>query len=249
MASPGTKELFKEQARQERRRLLQDMEKKVLSQRNSRDMLEVKANTLLKRFTAGGGHQTARRKARKWTDEEQELFLESLERFGRNWQACAQHVKTRDARAISSHAQRHFIKLYRNQLPLPAKVRESGEGYTLSGKPLDEQSASFLQCGSQTTLKLSNVERNDRVTVPSQQNDPKDVNTTDITTSRESATKDKHNQTVEEEDPNEDECFLCKDGGELLCCDSCPLAFHLACIGLATVPEGSWQCPHCITGR
>lgn len=31
--------------------------------------------------------------------------------------------------------------MFRDQIPLPAKIRESGEGYTLSGKPLDPNSA------------------------------------------------------------------------------------------------------------
>jgi hypothetical protein len=31
--------------------------------------------------------------------------------------------------------------MYRDQTPLPDKVRESGDGYTLSGKPLDPNSA------------------------------------------------------------------------------------------------------------
>lgn len=32
-----------------------------------------------------------------------------------------------------------------------------------------------------------------------------------------------------EEDPNEDWCAVCQNGGELLCCDRCPKVFHLAC--------------------
>ena len=27
-----------------------------------------------------------------------------------------------------------------------------------------------------------------------------------------------------------DFCYTCKDGGELLCCDFCPLAYHLGCL-------------------
>jgi len=44
-----------------------------------------------------------------------------------------------------------------------------------------------------------------------------------------------------------DYCYLCKDGGELLCCDTCPLAFHLRCLfpPMKSIPHGSWSCPRC----
>ncbi|XP_010291992.1 PREDICTED: autoimmune regulator-like, partial [Phaethon lepturus] len=54
--------------------------------------------------------------------------------------------------------------------------------------------------------------------------------------------------TVHSQDPaphqeNEDECAVCGDGGELICCDGCPRAFHLACLvpPLPRVPSGTWQ--------
>jgi hypothetical protein len=28
---------------------------------------------------------------------------------------------------------------------------------------------------------------------------------------------------------NRDSCDACKEGGELICCDSCPASFHLQC--------------------
>ena len=31
------------------------------------------------------------------------------------------------------------------------------------------------------------------------------------------------------QDPNEDWCACCHNGGELLCCDSCPRVYHLSC--------------------
>ncbi|KAF1667779.1 Autoimmune regulator, partial [Aptenodytes patagonicus] len=47
---------------------------------------------------------------------------------------------------------------------------------------------------------------------------------------------------------NEDECAACGDGGELICCDGCPRAFHLACLvpPLPRVPSGTWQCGSCV---
>ncbi|CAO3588140.1 unnamed protein product [Absidia cylindrospora] len=76
-----------------------------------------------------------------YTDEEEVLFLSGMNAYGRNWNELSRHMGTRDPHSIRSHAQKHFIKLYRDNLPLPDKVRESGEGFTLSGKPLDPESA------------------------------------------------------------------------------------------------------------
>ena len=90
---------------------------------------------------------TVRQKARPWTDEEETKFREALALHGRDWKACAAHVGTRDHRAFTSHAQKYFIRLCLQGKPLPRKVAESGEGYTLSGKPLDPNSAAAKQYG------------------------------------------------------------------------------------------------------
>ncbi|RIA88950.1 hypothetical protein C1645_825508 [Glomus cerebriforme] len=76
-----------------------------------------------------------------YSDEEESLFLSGLELYGRDWKKLAEHIKTRDTNSIRSHAQKHFIKLFRDGIPLPLKVQESGKGYTLSGKELDPNSA------------------------------------------------------------------------------------------------------------
>uniref|UniRef100_A0AAQ5ZMR7 RING-type E3 ubiquitin transferase n=1 Tax=Amphiprion ocellaris TaxID=80972 RepID=A0AAQ5ZMR7_AMPOC len=54
-------------------------------------------------------------------------------------------------------------------------------------------------------------------------------------------------KTEAEEDPNEDWCAVCQNGGELLCCDKCPKVFHLACHipTLNESPSGEWFCSFC----
>ncbi|XP_033125490.1 histone-lysine N-methyltransferase NSD2-like [Anneissia japonica] len=44
-------------------------------------------------------------------------------------------------------------------------------------------------------------------------------------------------------------CFLCSKGGNLLCCESCPAAFHPDCIGYTSIPEGRWFCRDCTNGK
>lgn len=90
---------------------------------------------------------TNRTQSRGWSEEEEKLFLEALDLHGRNWKAAAAHVGSRDARAFTSHAQKFFIKLAIAGKPVPAKVAESGPGYTLSGKPLDPTSSAARAYG------------------------------------------------------------------------------------------------------
>ncbi|CAM5083064.1 unnamed protein product [Eretmochelys imbricata] len=50
-----------------------------------------------------------------------------------------------------------------------------------------------------------------------------------------------------EDDPNEDWCAVCQNGGELLCCEKCPKVFHLSCHvpSLMNFPRGEWICTFC----
>jgi chromodomain-helicase-DNA-binding protein 3 len=42
-------------------------------------------------------------------------------------------------------------------------------------------------------------------------------------------------------------CRVCKDGGELLCCDACISSYHIHCLNppLPDIPNGEWLCPRC----
>lgn len=39
-----------------------------------------------------------------------------------------------------------------------------------------------------------------------------------------------------------------RPGGQLLCCESCPAAFHPDCLNIA-MPDGSWFCNDCRAGK
>lgn len=53
----------------------------------------------------------------------------------------------------------------------------------------------------------------------------------------------------QETELNHDFCDACGDGGDLLCCDNCPCAFHFNCINPPmhpdNLPEGDWFCGSC----
>lgn len=60
--------------------------------------------------------------------------------------------------------------------------------------------------------------------------------------------EEENEAAAEEDDHHMEYCRVCKDGGELLCCDSCPSSYHIHCLNppLPEIPNGEWICPRCL---
>ncbi|KAL5164265.1 Protein REVEILLE 1 [Glycine soja] len=57
---------------------------------------------------------TITKQRERWTDEEHKKFLEALKLYGRAWRRIEEHVGTKTAVQIRSHAQKFFSKLLRD---------------------------------------------------------------------------------------------------------------------------------------
>lgn len=58
---------------------------------------------------------------------------------------------------------------------------------------------------------------------------------------------DSNNNRTRRDEHNE-VCEICDAGGDLLCCDTCNLVFHLFCLKprMMAIPKGQWSCVYCI---
>ena len=54
-------------------------------------------------------------------------------------------------------------------------------------------------------------------------------------------------QSEDEVSQHDEACAICHkaDDMDMLLCDGCPKAFHLSCLGLASIPPDEWFCAVC----
>ncbi|XP_066591209.1 E3 ubiquitin-protein ligase TRIM33 isoform X3 [Prorops nasuta] len=101
-------------------------------------------------------------------------------------------------------------------------------------------------------LTIAKLDSNGIVVIPEAQKNQ--IETTQVDSSTDEAihpiTESPTGTSMTKDDPNEDWCAVCMDGGDaVLCCDKCPKVFHLYCHipNLKSFPDESetWQCMLC----
>lgn len=139
--------------------------------------------------------------------------------------------------------------------PSPAAKRRRrvspGPVIVIKDEPEDEDEVSFVQSSVGSSLPDSSTAakskpRQQQKTCPSVKvTVPVSTKLPEKPTNPQMKKTEKRSEP--EDDPNEDWCAVCQNGGELLCCDKCPKVFHLSCHipTLKESPSGEWYCSFC----
>lgn len=99
------------------------------------EVSSVRSIQLTEQFQSGGDDHaqkvrkpyTITKQRERWTEDEHKKFLEALKLYGRAWRRIEEHVGTKTAVQIRSHAQKFFSKV----------LRESNNGDSGSVKPIE----------------------------------------------------------------------------------------------------------------
>lgn len=81
-----------------------------------------------------------------------------------------------------------------------------------------------------------------------EEEESEEVSDEDEADSKSNSDQDESEQSdASETSEHGDQCAVCTEGGELLCCDTCPLAYHIGCVypPLRRIPRGNWACQVC----
>jgi len=73
------------------------------------------------------GQLHKRQRREKWTDKEHDAFIEGMKLFKRDWELIANHVQTKNAVQVRTHAYSHFNRRVRGNIagPVTAIVRST----------------------------------------------------------------------------------------------------------------------------
>ncbi|WOL18975.1 protein LHY-like isoform X7 [Canna indica] len=98
----------------------------------------------------------------KWTEEEHNKFLEALKLYGRAWQRIEEHIGTKTAVQIRSHAQKFFMKLEKEAVVKGVSPRQIHDVDIPPPRPKRKPSNPYPRKTSLVSFAASTELRNDK---------------------------------------------------------------------------------------
>ncbi|XP_019126517.1 E3 ubiquitin-protein ligase TRIM33 isoform X2 [Larimichthys crocea] len=124
-------------------------------------------------------------------------------------------------------------------------------GERIKTEPQSETPCSGLNGSSATTSSPSTTTMTSTTSLSSENNSNTPLTNGNLDKGTETKggglTSETGNPGGKEDDPNEDWCAVCINGGDLLCCDRCPKVFHMKCHvpTIKIFPKGDFLCTFC----
>jgi len=95
--------------------------------------------------------------------------------------------------------------------------------------------------------KTTEISKDD-IETPNNNANPNRRTSSRLGNSNSSSNSKDSNKKSKKVDEHNEFCDVCNSGGDLLCCDTCSLVFHISCIRpkVDQIPKGRWSCSYCI---
>lgn len=135
-------------------------------------------------------------------------------------------------------------------LPVLGVISAGQDALKILGEHMKTEPGTELGCSGLNGSSVSSMDFNFHNSLSAEGGSAASAGLTNGTASKPTenqASTQSSNPAGKEDDPNEDWCAVCINGGDLLCCDRCPKVFHMKCHvpTIKIFPKGEFLCTFC----